>query len=203
MKCDFPSSENTCKRCKTGGHVCVVEGRKPRTAPNKREYLLAQIRQKDAIIESLLKQLHNPYLATPMSISSYQMATSPSDQNNKDLLMWLDRLHNSGTTAGDQEVAKSYKLELRRAAEDDGDESEEDPAGADEDPGTGGDDDDDDDVVQNQNLPDAAVPLGLIANLSLSNNKRKAKNAAADARREEIEDDDVVRFDSLSPYVAP
>lgn len=33
MKCDFPTNDNTCKRCKAGGHVCIVEGRKPRTAP--------------------------------------------------------------------------------------------------------------------------------------------------------------------------
>ena len=28
MKCDFPRGEDTCKRCKNGGHVCIVEGRK-------------------------------------------------------------------------------------------------------------------------------------------------------------------------------
>jgi len=33
MKCDFPRGESTCKRCKSGGHVCIVKGRKPRTAP--------------------------------------------------------------------------------------------------------------------------------------------------------------------------
>ncbi|KIK36132.1 hypothetical protein CY34DRAFT_539200 [Suillus luteus UH-Slu-Lm8-n1] len=33
MKCDFPDGASTCKRCATGGHPCIVEGRKPRTAP--------------------------------------------------------------------------------------------------------------------------------------------------------------------------
>ncbi|KAJ6632450.1 hypothetical protein B0H10DRAFT_2206810 [Mycena sp. CBHHK59/15] len=45
MKCDFgpaPSSsnqsghgglDNTCRRCRAGGHACIVEGRKPRSAP--------------------------------------------------------------------------------------------------------------------------------------------------------------------------
>ena len=28
MKCDFPKGEDTCRRCKNGGHVCIVEGRK-------------------------------------------------------------------------------------------------------------------------------------------------------------------------------
>ena len=33
MKCDFPKGEDTCKRCKNGGHVCIVEGRKRGVAP--------------------------------------------------------------------------------------------------------------------------------------------------------------------------
>jgi len=37
-------------------------------------------------------QLHNPYLATPLSIVSYQMATSSSDQNKCNVLSWLDHL---------------------------------------------------------------------------------------------------------------
>ncbi|KAN0133535.1 hypothetical protein V8E53_008703 [Lactarius tabidus] len=62
MKCIFPPGENVCKRCKTGNHDCIFEGRMPRSALNKREYLLAQMKQKDAIIESLLKQVrfHEP-----------------------------------------------------------------------------------------------------------------------------------------------
>jgi hypothetical protein len=97
MRCEFEKdpTDNTCKRCKSNGVACIVEGRKPRTAPNKREYLLAQIRQKDAIIESLLRQIHNPYTATPMSIASYRMAISPSDENNKDIISWLDLLQTS------------------------------------------------------------------------------------------------------------
>ncbi|TFK90696.1 hypothetical protein K466DRAFT_644287 [Polyporus arcularius HHB13444] len=33
MRCEFPPEGNTCKRCKAGGHQCIVEGRKPRNAP--------------------------------------------------------------------------------------------------------------------------------------------------------------------------
>ena len=33
MKCEFPQHENVCKRCKAGGHPCIVEGRKPRNTP--------------------------------------------------------------------------------------------------------------------------------------------------------------------------
>ncbi|KAF9467566.1 fungal-specific transcription factor domain-containing protein [Collybia nuda] len=207
MKCDFPKTENTCKRCKTGGHVCIVEGRKPRTMPNKREYLLAQIRQKDAIIESLLKQLHNPYIATPMSIASYRMATSPSDQNNRNILAWLDRLkssvQSSVQTAGGKGGPSAFK-DLRgfNAVDDEDSDAETesqaqryglvpppegDEAAGDEE-GTVQDDD------KLSSLPDSHVPLGLIANLSLSNNKAKhGKKEQKDAGTSEdnLDDDDV------------
>ncbi|KAJ3485890.1 hypothetical protein NLJ89_g11859 [Agrocybe chaxingu] len=94
---------------------------------SKREYLLAQIRQKDAIIESLLKQLHNPYLATPLSIASYRMATSPSDQNNRNVLAWLDRLQSSVRDAGNNKGTPYAFSELRNidGIEDDSDNESE------------------------------------------------------------------------------
>ncbi|KAJ7599512.1 hypothetical protein C8J56DRAFT_916834 [Mycena floridula] len=106
MKCDFPERETICERCKTGGHVCIVEGRKPRTGSNKKQYLLAQIRQKDAVIESLLKELHNPYTATPLSITSYCMAMSTSDLYNKNVLTWLGQLHSNVVGAGGKRQTK-------------------------------------------------------------------------------------------------
>ncbi len=56
---------------------------------------MAEIRQKDAIIETLLKQLHNPYLATPHSIDGYLKSISPSDANNPIVLGLLGRLKSS------------------------------------------------------------------------------------------------------------
>ncbi|RDB22039.1 Protein priB [Hypsizygus marmoreus] len=203
MKCDFPKGDNTCKRCKSGGHVCIVEGRKPRTAPNKREYLLAQIRQKDAIIESLLKQLHNPYIATPMSIASYRMATSPSDQNNRNILAWLDRLQSSVRTAGGKGGPSAFKdLRGTNPADDDDSDVEEShaqryglvPPPDDDDATVGGDESAGQANDKLSSLPDSHVPLGLIANLSLSNNKAKhGKKDQKDiiASEENLDDDDV------------
>lgn len=211
MKCDFPEGENTCKRCKTGGHVCIVEGRKPRTAPNKREYLLAQIRQKDAIIESLLKQLHNPYIATPLSIASYRMATSPSDQDNKNILAWLDRLQSSVRDAGGKAGSRAFKFDERDKEEESDGDSEGNgglthaqrfglvAVDADEDspepPGHGNNRDGEDDDIVQSSLPDTHVPLGLIANLSLSNNPKATgmgkKAEAQDVLGEDIDDDNV------------
>ncbi|KAF7329166.1 hypothetical protein MKEN_00177200 [Mycena kentingensis (nom. inval.)] len=95
MRCEFAVDEDgeleeTCVRCHHSGNDCIVEGRKPRSAPNKRQYLLAQIEQKDAMIESLLKQLHNPYTATPMAIASYERKATPSDAHSNSLVDWCD-----------------------------------------------------------------------------------------------------------------
>ncbi|KAJ3884780.1 hypothetical protein GG344DRAFT_83513 [Lentinula edodes] len=83
------------------GGVTGTNGNRKSTGRFKREYLLTQIRQKDMIIESLLKEkFNNPYVATPLSIASYRMATSPSDSSNNNVLAWLDRLRTSVQDAG-------------------------------------------------------------------------------------------------------
>ncbi|KAK0214502.1 fungal-specific transcription factor domain-containing protein [Armillaria fumosa] len=96
MKCDFPPGERACKRCKPKGYKCVIEAPKPKVY--KRDLLLAEIRRKDAVIESLLKQLYNPYLATPHSIDEYLESISPVDANNLNALAWLDRLNSRKRT---------------------------------------------------------------------------------------------------------
>ncbi|KAK0502120.1 hypothetical protein EDD18DRAFT_1346689 [Armillaria luteobubalina] len=90
MKCDFAPGEQTCQRCKSKGYPCLVEAPKPNVYKHGR--LLTKIRQKDAIIETLLKQLHNPYLATPYLIDEYLKRVSPSDVNNANVIAWLSRL---------------------------------------------------------------------------------------------------------------
>lgn len=206
---------------------------------SKREYLLAQIRQKDAIIESLLKQasllslstqsisiplqLHNPYTATPLSIASYRMATSPSDSSNKNVLAWLNHLQSSVKDAGGKTGSRAFKLDDR--ADDEGSsagsESEtlsppgtglthaqrfglvphdEDPDPSDPSSSLG----DDTESGVGSSLPDTHVPLGLIANLSLSNNPRalgKGKKGKGKGVKTEVfdseDDDDVVSSSDL------
>ncbi|PBK66478.1 hypothetical protein ARMSODRAFT_1047410 [Armillaria solidipes] len=92
MKCDFAPSEQTCQRCQPKGYRCVVEAPKPKLCNSERERLLAEIRQKDVVIETLMKQLHNPYLATPHSIDEYLKSISPSNANDPGVLAWLGRL---------------------------------------------------------------------------------------------------------------
>ncbi|KAL0566819.1 hypothetical protein V5O48_015183 [Marasmius crinis-equi] len=175
---------------------------------SKREYLLAQIRQKDAIIESLLRQLHNPYIATPLSIASYRMATSPSDSRNPNVIAWLDRLQSSVPSAGGKLGGKAFELDGRsKGTEEEEDSDKEDnmthaqrfglvgPDGGstESDDGQDGNDDDGDDAKNTRrlqsSLPDSHVPLGLIANLSLSNSKKvgsgKKDGAGAGASKKE------------------
>ncbi|KDR72902.1 hypothetical protein GALMADRAFT_73007 [Galerina marginata CBS 339.88] len=173
-------------------------------SPNisKREYLLAQIRQKDAIIESLLKQLHNPYIATPLSIASYRMATSPSDQNNGNVLAWLDRLQSSVRDAGNKTGPRAF-LDLRGVdtVEEESEADTENAKSGQE--GTmkqeTGDEAQAGDALQESeklqsSLPDAHVPLGLLADLSLSNNKaNRKKDHAKDVglNEDDLNDDNV------------
>ena len=214
---------------------------------SKREYLLAQIRQKNAIIESLLKQvssrppplhpfdfpspalrrrrrnapgvahprssihfqtrvfthvpasqIHNPYLATPMSIASYRMATSPTDQNNQNVLAWLDRLQASVQAAGTTGGLSAFKMDAR--ADGPSDDSEEDGAdGAGGEPterGSVGQPEDDEPLKDAEDrptaLPNEAVPIGLLANLALDNKSKRKKKANAKPKDNESSDDDVV-----------
>ncbi|KAI9511830.1 hypothetical protein F5148DRAFT_1146554 [Russula earlei] len=57
----------------------------------KREYLLAQMKQKDELIDSLVNQtsshqLHNLYLATTLSIEAYRDATSSNGQRQQNVI---------------------------------------------------------------------------------------------------------------------
>ncbi|KAH9895576.1 hypothetical protein C8Q73DRAFT_822877 [Cubamyces lactineus] len=157
---------------------------------SKREYLLAQIRQKNAIIESLLKQIHNPYLATPMSIASYRMATPPTDQNNQNVIVFLDRLQASVQTADTNTGANAFKMDTR--ADDRRDDSDDsgDERGANE-------------LTEREStaplkdaedkphaLPDQTVPIGLLAKMALDN-KRKPRKSGAKLKENESSDDDI------------
>ncbi|KAJ7711995.1 hypothetical protein B0H16DRAFT_1744612 [Mycena metata] len=168
----------------------------PPSPSSKREYLLAQIRQKDAIIESLLKQLHNPYIATPLSIASYRMATSPSDSTNHNILAWLDRLQasvraNSNDTPTATNFASSAAASLSTAKNAPSAKSASfnnstnpnfasNPAFEESDESEGG----------NERTARAH------ANLSLSNSRRERRNGEALTREDELDeldDDNVVR----------
>ncbi|KAL0567880.1 hypothetical protein V5O48_014114 [Marasmius crinis-equi] len=88
----------------------TISGSKRKTVRLKREYLLAQIRQKDAILESLLRQLHNPSITTR---ASYPIATSSSDARNPNAAAWLDRSQSRVQSAEDALGSKAFELDGR------------------------------------------------------------------------------------------
>jgi hypothetical protein len=121
-------------------------------------------------------QLHNPYLATPLSIEAYRNATSSADQHRKNVVAWLDRLQSQarisprkhpsqldpradkGSTLSDEsdrEEASQKRIQSHPSygspAWDDTPISSDTLVGSDIDP-----------------YPDDAVPIGLLAHLAIS-----------------------------------
>ena len=105
------------------------------------------------------------------------MATSPSDESNQNVLAWLDRLQSSVREPGASKITRAF-FEPRNAAEDDSDaDSDGNQTLSQDDINTGNvnkEADSDGETVQSA-LPDSSVPIGLIANLSLSNTKKVSK----------------------------
>ncbi|KAK2461096.1 hypothetical protein APHAL10511_006875 [Amanita phalloides] len=154
---------------------------------SKREYLLAQLRQKDAIIESLLKQIHNPYQATPMSIESYLMATSPSDRDNRNTVEWLNHLKSSLKTSD----GKFNPFMAPRPEQPVGDDSEPED---DVNPRIGeslpsGDEEAEEDG-RDEKHASLHVPLDLLANLSLDGIKRKNSGKRRQAKESSLKQGD-------------
>ncbi|KAH9051379.1 fungal-specific transcription factor domain-containing protein [Lactarius deliciosus] len=195
MKCTFPPGENVCKRCKTGKHDCIVEGRKPTSAPNPREYL-AQMKQKDAIIESLLKQLHNPYLATPLSIEAYRMATPSSDHHQDTVIAWLDRLQSSvrSPPVRSGPAKNPFKVDTHAGESEESDDEQTQQQQQHVPPRRGslGSDVSPNTLVEADIDPyaDDVVPIGLLASLAISTSKDRTAVSAEKKGRDNADDDD-------------
>ncbi|KAG5352172.1 hypothetical protein C0989_003372 [Termitomyces sp. Mn162] len=158
------------------------------------KHLLAQIKQKDAIIECLLQQFHNPSIVTPVLAVSNQISTPRSGQNKENIMEWRDRIQTSIPSASRKGEIEASQRIGRNAEGDDSDikinRREQSVIAP----------DNDNQVVSCDNteqkslsLPDSS-PLGLIAKLSLNNTKSVKEDRKKIATVEEIisEDDDVV-----------
>lgn len=132
-------------------------------------------------------------MATPLSIASYRMATSPTDQNNHNIIAWLDRLQASVRAGGNGGVEPAFKFESRSPEKVDEESDTESGEGSfehvDADEALTAKE-----VEAREALPDATVPLGLIANLSLSNsraNKATSQNGDPTSTADTLDDDNV------------
>jgi hypothetical protein len=151
-------------------------------------------------LTSFVEQLHNPYLATPLSVASYKAATSPSDSDNMNVVDWLDRLQASLKQPGmASPTDPNFLRNLRNPSAVTVDDFEDDDPDAEEGPVK------EEDVEKvRSSLPDAAVPIGLLAKLSLDKDKDKGKGRGCQGgntgiggsnSKPEDDDDNVVSID--------
>jgi hypothetical protein len=127
-----------------------------------------------------------------LAIASYRSSTSPSDENKESVVDWLDKLtasfNSDVKTAGG--TLKSQSFTFTSSLKDTTSDTDSDGDGITTVLGDGTQDDnisDDegggDSAIGNKAagaLPDVAVPIGLIANLSLSNGKSSTKKNRGD-----------------------
>jgi hypothetical protein len=135
-------------------------------------------------------------VATPLSIASYRLATSPSDKNNQDVLEWLEQLVSSVRDTGSKSASRAFTVPQKQKNSQ---ESDEEVAVVDD---NDANDDWEDVNAEDQiesSLPEPHVPLGLIANLSLSNkqpSRKPKKNEGAEGvialAEDDFNDDNVV-----------
>lgn len=126
-------------------------------------------------------------------IISYRTATSSSDQNNLNIIAWLDSLQASIQSALATTRERAFKLKSRTKNTDDSDPESSDGWDKDIDIEVIDADETLSDPEPIQSLPNAAEPLGLIANLSLSNIKAKTRGHNRDvASIDTVDDDNVV-----------
>lgn len=134
------------------------------------------------------------------------MATSPSDQNNKNVLAWLDRLQSSIRDAGSKSGPQAFRHLRDFEIIDDDSEGESDSRTQAQIYANAATDEIEDDNIDDSlnaeaksSLPEAHVPIGLLADLSLSNsnaNRKKdkpSKEGAAALEEEDLNDNNVVR----------
>ncbi|KAI0263263.1 hypothetical protein BC834DRAFT_325863 [Gloeopeniophorella convolvens] len=168
MRCAFGSDARTCIRCGAGNHPCVVEGRKART-PGQREHLLRKIREKNETISTLLSQLRNTNIATPISINAARIGLDANEREvNGEVLSWMEKRH-AVTSQASEKASLAYdtsQLEDEDMYSSSEDEEEGDEEGGSPSPKA---------VVRGAPsmrspriaaLPDDATPLGFLASFS-------------------------------------
>ncbi|KAG8996728.1 hypothetical protein FRB94_008065 [Tulasnella sp. JGI-2019a] len=135
MKCVFESDNDmVCKRCRDQSKECIVEGRKQR-APNssKRDQLMNLVRQKDKLIDALLRQVHNPAKLQPISFVSPSPSVNSQEKVNgqpppppaastpsKDIYAWLAT---ANTGADGSKINGAARLESETFDSSDEDEA--------------------------------------------------------------------------------
>jgi hypothetical protein len=159
----------------------------------------------------ILSQLHNPYLAAPLSIEAYRMATPSSDHHRKTVIEWLDRLQSSvrSPPVRSGPVKNPFQLDTRTDESEESDDEQTQQAhwqhvqlrralsGLDDSPNTLVVESDIDayayDAYADFAYVDDAVPIRLLENLAISSSKDSPAVSAEKKGGENAGDDDLVR----------
>ncbi|KAF7328450.1 hypothetical protein MSAN_02484000 [Mycena sanguinolenta] len=121
VKCVFEPDElanESCRRCRAGGQVCTIPERKQRDPERMPEYLTEQIRQKDRVVESLLKQLQNRYVSTlPSMVASPSNTTicgSRTNLHGRGPDLWFKELpdNDQGSDEGEEDRGTDVNADL-------------------------------------------------------------------------------------------
>ncbi|CAE7147292.1 unnamed protein product, partial [Rhizoctonia solani] len=210
MKCVFEDGAELCQRCKHTNKPCVVEGRKPRQGPNKRELMMREIASKDQLIDSLLRQIHNPAMRTPINwpptVPAPQQSTNPDRPPDRDVVAWIEsiRQYKPPTPTGSIDATSNNPGHTRAASEpiaipsndhpdDDAvsfGESASNVKDRDGRPHTPAELRQDSAEIDDKlhSIPDGTSPVGLIAKLSLRANRDKRGSDAGMTGDAEEED---------------
>jgi hypothetical protein len=179
--------------------------------PSKREQLLAQLRHKDEVIDTLLRQIHNPAMLTPLTFANTpsRLPTSQNPtQTRESIMAWVEsastakrsqRASSPGNSEHGSASSSAFKEHRGYGADDDSDEDDDDePATRDRvsplpSPSTGpprrGQQVRKPSSPRLHALPPPSAPIGLLADLALTNNKERR---SADAMIAEADDEDAV-----------
>ncbi|CAE6525117.1 unnamed protein product [Rhizoctonia solani] len=216
MKCVFEDGMDICQRCKHTNKICEVFGRKPRQGPNKRELMMREIASKDQLIDSLLRQIHNPAMRTPINwpptVPAPQQSTNPDRPPDRDVMAWIEsiRQYKPPTPTGSIDAKSVHAPGHTRAASEpiassSNDHPDEDDAVSFGESASNVKDKDgasarpitptaelrqDSAEIDGRlhSIPDGTSPVGLIAKLSLRANRDKRGSDAGNTGDAEEED---------------
>ncbi|KAG8682926.1 hypothetical protein FRC09_016429 [Ceratobasidium sp. 395] len=105
MRCVFGEGQSVCQRCANSDKTCVVEEKKQKQQPTKRELLMRELAEKDRIIDSLLRQIPDSAMRPPINLQPnisipQQSSNAPERATDRDVLAWIEstRLNRPPTT---------------------------------------------------------------------------------------------------------
>ncbi|KAG8688965.1 hypothetical protein FRC09_012639 [Ceratobasidium sp. 395] len=105
MRCVFGEGQSVCQRCANSDKTCVVEEKKQKQEPTKRELLMRELAEKDRVIDSLLRQIPDSAMRSPINLVPnisvpQQSSNAPERAADRDVLAWIEstRLNRPPTT---------------------------------------------------------------------------------------------------------